>query len=346
MTRRLLLALLALLGLAGSAAAAPKVQLLQSDGRADAAVRAKIDAAVRALAKSGGEKVIPGDITFTDAAAAVGCKPDDAACKDEVIGMLSVDEIVITTVTPKPGGFEVAVRRVGKGGASREAIAFVPADKLDKLDGIAPLFSARPAAAPAPAPAPGPMIGPRLPPPAPPAPEPAPAPPPVAITTRSAAPEIAPGARGGPPAVTAPIAGPVSGPIRPRGSEPSPARRADRPGGKRRLPLVGMAAGGTMVVAGLAFWAAAAGVQRDIDAAPVGTKAQLLALQDLESRGDAYATAGNVLVFSGLVLGGISTYYFVKRGRRRASSARVVPMLRPAIWRGGGGLAFAIGGTP
>jgi len=331
MKRRLLLTC-ALVALAGPAAADPKVQVLQSEGRADAKVRAKIDASVLALAKAGGGQVIPGDITFGEAAAAVGCKPEEAACRDEVLGMLSVDEIVITTVTPKPGGFEVAVRRASRGGASRDATSFVAYDKLDKLETIAPLFSTRstpaPAPAPVPAPAPPPSTTTRVY-----GPLPAPSPPSsTAITTTSPRPpsEIAPA-----PPATEP---------RPIATELNelPARKDEPPRGRRRLQKAGMIGGGTMLALGFVFWGSAASVQSDIDSAPAGTKDQLRALQDLEAKGDTYAGLGNLFVVGGLVIGGISTYFFVKSGRRRPTSARLVPTL----FDRGGGLAIAIGGTP
>jgi hypothetical protein len=331
-TRGLLVAC-ALVALAGVAAAQTRIQVLQSEGRADAKVRARIDAGIRALARRSGEQVIPGDITFTEAAAAVGCRPEDAACKDEVLGMLAVDEIVVTAVTPKPGGFEVAVRRLGKGGAAREAISFIAFDRVDKLEPLEPLFAPRPVSPP--------FIGPRLAP----GPEPAPAPggPPSAAATSSRppppelAPDPAPGGRGGPPSATEPLPSPAAT------SPPLHAdTRADRPPGRRRLAMAGMAGGGAMLLVGFVLWGSAASVQSQIDAAPVGTKTQLRELQDLEARGDGYATAGNWFAFGGLVVGGISTYYFVKSGRKRTTSARLVP----AVFRGGGGLALAIGGTP
>ena len=131
-----------LLGLAGVATANPsKLLVLQSEGRAEAKTRAKIDAALVKLAQAGAEQVSLGEITYGDAAALVGCKPEESSCKDEVIAQLAVDEIVIATVTPKPGGLEVLVRRHGKG-SPREATATVSNDGVDKLDAIAPLFGA------------------------------------------------------------------------------------------------------------------------------------------------------------------------------------------------------------
>ncbi len=337
----------ALAALAGAAAAEPKIQVLQADGRADAKVRAKIDAALLALAKSTGVSVIPGDITFTDAATAVGCRATDATCKDEVIGMLSVDEIIVTTVTPKPGGFEVAVRRIGKGGASREAINFVAFDRVDRLDTLAPLFSTK-LTAPGPAPTPDPVtsvpFGPSPAPTAPTAPPSPTAPASAGAVTPHPAPpaELPPsGAKaGGPPSVTAPTASPIE--TRP---DPYAAGRDDLPS-SRRLPLAGMVGGGGMVLVGLVLWGSAASVQSEIDAAPANTKEQLRALQELESRGDGYAAAGNLFVAGGLVVGGISTYYFFKRGRGRTTTARRAPVLVPLVVDGGGGIAFTFGGTP
>lgn len=341
---RALLSLCVLAAFAGSAIAEKKIQVLQADGRADAKIRAKINTAVIALAKTTGDQVVPGDITFADTAAAVGCNPDETACKDEVLGMLSVDEIVITMVTPKPGGFEVAVRRVSRGGASRDATSFVAADKLDKLDTIAPLFSTTtpPPVAPL-TPAVAPPITP------PPTGPPAGAPPPTtpAVTTKPASPETGPGTATAPPTTTPTTAtAPPAITAEPRPSpivtRPGPGPD-DRPSSRRRLQKIGMASGGGMLLVGMILWASAAGVQSHIDSAPVGTKAQLIKLQDLERKGDAYAGLGNLFVAGGLVLGGVSTYYFVKGSRRRATSARLVPTV---FDRGGGGLALTIGGSP
>jgi hypothetical protein len=342
---RALLSLFLLAAVAGSAAAEKKIQVLHADGRADAKVRAKIDAAVLVLAKATGDQIVPGDITFVDAAAAVGCNPDEAACRDEVLGMLSVDELVTTTVTPKPGGFDVAVRRVGKGGVTRDATSFVTADRLDKLDTIAPLFSASgtpPPTPPAPLP---PAIGPPSPT-SPPSPTgttttpPTTTPPSPAVTTTTPPPDSETGpVRPGPTAPPAITAEPRPSPIM---TQPPGSDKIDRPRGRRRLQTFGMAGGGAMLLVGLILWGSASSVQGEIDAAPIATKAQIVALQDLEQKGDTYAGLGNLFVVGGLVLGGVSTYYFVKGNRRRATSARLVPTMSDR----GGGLAIVIGGSP
>lgn len=315
--------------LAGSALGdGAKVQVLRSDGRADAKVRSRVDAALLAQAretsKTSGDQVLPGDITFSEAAAAVGCQPEESACKDEVLGMLSVDAIVVATVTPKPGGFEIVVRRVGKGGP-RDATSFVASekvssDKIDKLDDVAPVFG-------------GAATAQRRPP----EPEPANPSPATSAPPRTAA----------PPTRTAPPPKPVVA----RTPEPEPAPAPlpiDSPGDARRslrLPIAGMAAGGALIVVGVIFWGAANNVQDDIDRAPSNTRAQILELQRLEDKASGYATAGNLMVIGGAVLGGVSTYYFIKRRRGMRAQASAM-RFAPAVFPGGGGISLVIGGGP
>jgi len=339
MRLRYLVATLALAMSRPAAAEPHKLLVLQSEGRAPAATRAKIDAAIVKLALITEPRTSAGELNYTDAATAVGCKPDTASCKDEVLGMLAVDEIVITTVTPKPGGIEVAVRRVAKGGATREmTVLLATGTPPDKLDGIAPLFGDRPAApgsSPAPAPA---LIGP--PPAPPPAGRPA-APSPSALSTTTPP-------SGGPPAIPAPttvkqepLPPPVATPV--AGTQANVQPMDDASTRRHRLEIAGMAGGGGMVVLGLLFWGAANSVQGDIDKAPTTTKQNLIDLKNLESKGDAYAGLGNLLTISGLVAGGIGTYFYIK-DRRAASTTSA--RLMPAVLDHGAGLVFTMGGTP
>jgi hypothetical protein len=356
------------------AAAVPhKVLVLQSEGRADAATRGKINAAIVKLALASEPQTSAGELTYSDAATAVGCKPETALCRDEVLGMLAVDEIVTTTVTPKPGGLEIAVHRITMGGVSRDAtMLLLTGTPPDKLDGIAPLFGAKPAARPAPAAPPAPAspgpaarpspVSPAAAPPgptarpaiaaspgpagpaasAPPAPPGRPTSPALATTERPA---------GEPPLIPPPTAVkheplPPPGTMTPGASPMGTANvpPADEPSTRRhRLEIAGMAGGGGMVVIGLVLWSAASGVQGDIDKAPTRTKQDLIDLKNLESKGDGYAALGNLFTVGGLVIGGIGTYYYIKD--RRAASTTTA-RLTPTVFDHGAGLVFTIGGTP
>jgi len=330
MRSRHLAALLAL-AVARPAAADPhKLLVLQSEGRADAATRARIDAAIVKLAQGTEPQTSAGELNYADAATAVGCKPEAASCKDEVLGMLAVDEIVITTVTPRPGGLQIAVRRVQKGGAARDATMLLPTGASpDKLDGIAPLFGGKPAAGPPPA-APAVPAGP-------------------ALTTTSRPPERPPerppdrpAERPAEPVIPAPTA--VKPPPPSVAMTTTSAQADASPSPQRhRLEIAGMAGGGGLVVLGLLLWGAASGVQGDIDKAPTTTKQNLLDLKDLESRGDGYAGLGNLFVIGGLVVGGLGTYFYIKDHRAASStSAR----LTPTVLDHGAGVVLTFGGLP
>ncbi|HMG53984.1 MAG TPA: hypothetical protein VK601_10885 [Kofleriaceae bacterium] len=291
-----------------------KVLVLQSEGRVDPGLRTRINAALARLATAADLQATPGELTFSDAAMAVGCRPDAPACKDEVLGMLAVDEIVITTVTPKPGGVEIAVQRVGRGGAERDATMLLATGAApDRLDGIAPLFNDRaPSGTPPGAAPPSPAIAASQP------PGEAPViPPPASVVLPPAAvPETAPASAGS----------------------------ADRSlGHDQRLQIAGMAGGAGLATIGVLLWAAASGAQNDIDQAQTTSRQDLANLRDLESRADTYAALGNVLVASGVIVGGIATYLYV-RDRRAASTASARVM--PTVLDHGAGLVLTIGGTP
>ena len=297
-----------------------KVLVMRAEGRADKKVRTKIEGAVLKLAKSRGESTTAGDVTYGDAATMVGCKPEEDKCKDEVLGMLAVDEIVTITATPKPGGIEVAVKRITKGAATKSGQTLVTAETADQLDALAPVFGAAGTASPLP--------------------------PPVSAST-TPSPPVREQPKPGP--VTPPQPAPDPLPVAPqpvRVAEPTqtPAmpRQIDQPEEprSRRLPMIGMIGGGVMIVVGAVFWASASGIEGDIADAPKKTRADLERVRDLEAEGDTYATAGNVLAIGGLVLGGVSTYFFLKAGRRSARSASVTPIIGD-----GTGIAISWGGS-
>jgi hypothetical protein len=320
---RLGIALLVVLLVTPHAAAQPtrKLMVLQSEGTADARTRAKVDAAIAKLAATGGDQVAPGEITYGDAAALVGCNPDEASCRDEVIASLGVDELVVTTVNARPPNVEVSVKRIGKAGAVREASATVAAGAVDKLDPIAPLFTGRTIGPTPPVADPSPPVV-TDPPPGDPTPDPDPS------TTTTTTPPPTP--------------------------EPTTARPLDQPADnidyerrRNRLRIGGMAAGGGMVLVSFIFWGAAAGVENDVANFQVRNAGDLQRLRDLEHKGDSYADFGNLFFIGGLALGGVSAYYYLKARRKGGSSttsARFVPV--PMIVDGGGGIALTFGGVP
>ena len=309
------LAILLVFGFQLAHAAPNQVLVLRSEGTADMASRTSIDTHVLRLARHLDGRVEAGEITLTEAAAAVGCDPSDAACKDEVLATLGVDEIVATTVTASPTGLNVTVRRLSKGNAPRVAQTTVPSGVRPdaKLDtDIGPLFGV--------ATAPPPIVDDRPSPAAPPvAPSPVrPEPPPTTDTT----------AMGG-TTVTAAPAGAIGPP--PEGAPKS-----------RRIEKIGMATGGAFVLLGFLMWGGASDKQDQIDRADVDTAADFRHLQQLEEEADALAGAGNFFFLVGAAVGGVSAYFYWKAGKQSTQTARVTP----AVFPGGAGVTLTLGGAP
>jgi hypothetical protein len=283
-----------------------KILVLKSEGRADTATRTKVDAALIKLAKTTDAQVSPGDITMTDAAAAVGCTPETAACRDEVLSMLAVDELVYAVAAPKPGGTEIVAYRVARGGVSKDAKSMIlKGEPGEKLDGLAPLFFATTTAT---------------------LPPPTTTEPPPATTTVP------------PPPVTAP---PASEPA----AELAPASAAypimiDQPP-RSPLPMIGAITGGAFVLVGFMCWGKAGSLQSEIDDAPAETSADFDAIKELERQADSYAGAGNFLFLAGAVLGGVSAYFLIKNRRQRSTTAQI----GPALFDHGAGIAIT-GTTP
>jgi len=264
------------------------VLVLKSEGAVDAATRSRVDAAVLKLARSSDASVTQGDITYGDAAAAVGCAAESAACTTEVLATLAVDEIVATTITPSSGNLKITVRRTSKLG-SQDASTTIAANQADKLDGIGPLFGVTPTS-----------------------------------TTPSGTGDIAPPPPSGP--ATASTSAETTGASLPPPA--SASSDVDDHGSHRTWEIAGMAGGGGMVLLGVLLWGAASGTQGEIDRAPSSTAADLKHIRDLEDRGDGQATLGNLLFVGGLAIAGVSGYFFWRDSRaHHAQTARVVPTL-------------------
>ena len=316
----------ALLSLAHVAHAGPtSVLVLRSEGTADTASRTSVDTHVLRLARHVDGKVEAGDITLTEAAALVGCNPSETACKDEVLTTLGVDEVVATTVTATPTGFNITVRRIARSG-TRAAQTTVPSGRAPdaKLDvDIGPLFGLSVATTPPPTPAASepPPAAEKPAPPAPPPPAPAPVAP--AVEDHSTAP------------IDTTVTAAPTGSVAPMHAEA---------GKSRRLQKIGMGAGAGFVLLSFLMWSQANDVQGQIDEFPdVRTHAEFEELQELERKGDNLAGVGNLFFLTGVAVGGVSAYLYWRAG---SSSSTQTARIAPAAFPHGAGVTLTLGGAP
>ncbi len=323
--------LVALLVCTTVAHAAPQqVLVLRAEGTAAVATKTNVETQVLRLAKHIDGKVDAGDITLTDAAAAAGCNAADAACKDEILMTFGVDEVVATTVQSSGGQHIVMVRRLRKGTPAKTASSRVVAGAAfdTKLDAdLGPLFGIAASSTAATAPSPPER--------------------PLQPTTPTAAPPPTP--------TTQPLPGPemtASDGLQPTPSGdsssaavtsvPAPTSQSDAAPVDRSKQKVGLVAGGALVVLSVVLWSTAASTQSDIDNAPTSTPADFAALRALESEADGQAGLGNLFFVAGVVVGGISGYYYWKKGRQaRTQTARVTPTVFP----NGAGIVLSFGGA-
>lgn len=290
------------------------VLVLKTEGTADAATRAKIDAAVLKLAKGIDGQVTAGDISFDDATAAIGCKPEAQACKDEVLSTLAVDEVVIATATRKPGGIDVTVRRIAKGTPQRDATTRISGEGDPQLDTLGlTLFGGQAT---------------------PPVDKPPIDKPPVDKPPVDKPPE--PPVETGPP--DQPAKPEVPATLQP---QPVPAQPVDEQ--RSRLVYAGLIGGPALLLLSFVLWGQASSTQDQINTAPTKTKQDIQNLQNLEQQGRSQAGGGNLLFVGGVVIAGISAYFFFRdRQHHSAAQARITP----TVFDHGAGVTLTLGGSP
>lgn len=305
------------------------VLVMRAEGNLDESTRQKIDTQVLKLAKNVPGNVEPADISYTDATAIVGCSGTDASCREQVLATMGVDEMVATNAQAVFGGdIRVTVKRIGKGKAApKEATTLITANQPAEMKmnaDIGPLFGLKPPPeVKQPTPMPPPPVETVTVTPPPPTEVP-PTPPPTEPT-----PPVTP-----PPPPTPTVTAAPTNTIAPMPVED---------GGRSRKSIYGIAAGGGLVVVGVLLWGAATGIQEDINASPTRSPKDFQALRDLEAKGDAYTTIGNIAFIGGVAIAGVSGYFYL-RDRRRARMG--LSSITPAIYDHGAGITLTFGGSP
>lgn len=299
---------------ASSTAVAGRRVVFKADGNASADTKAKIDSQVLRLAKTVDASVELGDVTFADAATAVGCSGDETLCRDDVVSTMAVDEFVSTTVTALPNGdIHIAVRRVPKSGPIRDAQTTILSGQSIESNiatSVGPIFGVKAKAPPASTTGVPPNVGTA----------------PAQISDLNEAP-----------------LGPSPEP-QPVGVAPAQATSSSETTERSHSakPIIGLAVSGALITTSIILWSQASATQSDINVAPTNSPSDFRYLMDLESKGEAYANVGNALFIAGAVVAGVSGYFLWRDRRAPSAHARIAP----ALFNRGAGIAVTIGGTP
>jgi hypothetical protein len=291
---RVAVVVLAILGVSATAIAGPhKVLVLPLDGTADPAMKAKLSASVQRLARVVDGQVTPGDTTFAETAAAVGCDPGVPSCIDSVCSTLGVDEIVYGTVVVQGQQGKLVVRRAERGKPPREVTASFPTKQPEKAEQqVLPLFSGT-----APVGEDNPLELKDKPPTD-----------PKLRTDPKEHPGDPDHATNGANTMQTP---PTSG-----------TPLVDTPtSDDRRYGIAAAAGGGVMLLIGIALWSTASSLQQDIDNHPTQTFDQLSDLRALEDKTRNRALFGDIMVIGGLALGGYGGYLLWRDHNARATVA-------------------------
>ena len=96
---------------------------------------------------------------------------------------------------------------------------------------------------------------------------------------------------------------------------------------KRNKGILLAAGGGISLLIGFALWSNASSVQQDIDDSPTANAGDFKRLEELESRAFKYAMIGNVMVLTGLAVGGYGGWIIYQDRKER--SVVVTPLITP-----------------
>ncbi|HEU0031601.1 MAG TPA: hypothetical protein VFQ53_13270 [Kofleriaceae bacterium] len=287
-----------------------KVLVLPLDGTADPGTRGKLTKSVQKLARVLDGQVKPGDTTFSDTAAVVGCDPATPSCSEDVRSMLQVDELVYGTATKDGDKVTVVVRRKIKGtsGPRELSVTMAAQDPAERVEpSLLPLFSG--------AAEPGTQS------------ETVTPPTPTDTTT---------------PTPTGDTTTPTDTTVT---AAPDGQVTATTDGDsklKRNLSIAAIGGGGVVFLIGLSLWSSKSSLQDEIDNHPTDTLADFQDLKDLESKASSRAWLGNLFVLGGLALAGYGGWTFYQDRKARRATVTPAPVE-------GGGAAVTItfvGGLP
>jgi hypothetical protein len=286
------------------AGASPSVVVAPLDGNANARTKQAIASAIIDFGNRNGFSATAGEVSMSDATAAVGCNASDSECSQSVRTTLGAEQLVFGQASGS-NPLTVKLTIVDDQGA-RTANASIVSNTTIESD-LAPALTSL-----------------------------------FAIKKSS---DVSPTSPTIEPAKTEPAINKIATqsidtPTTFSNTQVEPPTRQPR----LKLAGAGLAIGAVTTVGGLLLWSKASGIQDDIDSAPVRNINDIRNLQALEERGDTASLWGNVLVFTGATVAGISGYILYKDWKSKKNSPAV--SVYPGLIQHGFTVVVRVGGNP